>query len=756
MVRASARPGGNEQEQGRRSLRVNGERKDTMTANGKPREGSLEDSGSADLRQQAEAHLRKQPADRDRIPAEDARRMLRELQVHKIELEMQNEELARARAEVEALLRRYTDLYDFAPVGYLTLTRDGTIHQANLAGANLLGLTRGELIDRRLGVFVSVESRPVFSAFLEKVFSSGGSKENCEVALVKDGPDALWAHLEASTEDKQECRAVVVDITERKRAGEALRRRLAELEALHSVSASLRAAQTRDETLPILLDKTLAALDTDAGIIWLYYPDGDELRAAVARGWFQQLGESPMKPGDGVAGAVFASGQMHLSAEFASDPLVRQPAAGPIPAGWGGVCLPIRTGGIAVGVLFASVPLPRQITPEQVSLLESLTEIAGAALHRMSLHEATVCQLDQLQAMHRVDQAIAASMDLRLMLGILLGHVATQLKVDAADVLLLDQNTLTLEHAAGRGFRTRAAEGARVPLGESLAGRAALERRAIRIDDPAKIQESPQFAALWAGEGFAAYHGVPLIAKGQVKGVLEVFHRTPLAAGRNWIGICETLADQAAIAIDNAQLFDDLQRSNVDLALAYDATTEGWSRALDLRDRETEGHTLRVTEMTMRLAKAMGAGADELVNIHRGALLHDIGKLGVPDGILRKPGPLTEDEWKLMCQHPQFSYDMLAPIAFLRPALDIPYCHHERWDGTGYPRGLKGEQIMPAARLFAVVDVWDALMSDRPYREAWPEEKVLEHIRSRAGTHFDPEAVELFLRVVNEDAKRAS
>jgi HD-GYP domain-containing protein (c-di-GMP phosphodiesterase class II) len=329
------------------------------------------------------------------------------------------------------------------------------------------------------------------------------------------------------------------------------------------------------------------------------------------------------------------------------------------------------------------------------------------------------------------------------------------LKVDAADVLLLDPRTMTLEHAAGRGFRTRGAESASIRLGESLAGRAALERRAVRADDPAHIQENPQVAALWADEGFAAYYGVPLIAKGQVKGVLEVFHRAPLAIGRSWVSFSETLADQAAIAIDNAQLFDHLQRSNVDLAQAYDATTEGWSRALDLRDRETEGHTLRVTEMTIRLAKAGGVGADELVHIHRGALLHDIGKLGVPDGILHKPGPLTEDEWKLMRQHPQFSFDMLAPIAFLKPALDIPYCHHEKWDGTGYPRGLKGEQIQPSARLFAVVDVWDALMSDRPYREAWPEERVLEHIRSLAGTHFDPEAVELFLKVMNEDTQTA-
>jgi putative nucleotidyltransferase with HDIG domain len=247
-----------------------------------------------------------------------------------------------------------------------------------------------------------------------------------------------------------------------------------------------------------------------------------------------------------------------------------------------------------------------------------------------------------------------------------------------------------------------------------------------------------------------AYFGMPLIAKGQVKGVLEIFHRAPLAAGLDWVNLLETLTGQAAIAIDNAQLFDNLQRSNMDLALAYDATIKGWSHALDMRDKETEGHTQRVTELTERLARAMDVSEAEIVHIRRGALLHDIGKMGVPDGILLKPGNLTDDEWVLMYKHPQLAFDMLAPITYLKPALDIPHCHHEKWDGTGYPRGLKGEQIPLAARLFAVVDVWDALRSDRPYRKAWPEEQVLEHIRSQAGTHFDPKVVVLFLRVVSE------
>ena len=214
----------------------------------------------------------------------------------------------------------------------------------------------------------------------------------------------------------------------------------------------------------------------------------------------------------------------------------------------------------------------------------------------------------------------------------------------------------------------------------------------------------------------------------------------------------EALAAQAAIAIDNAELFTQLQRSNLQLTLAYDATIEGWSRALDLRDKETEGHTQRVTEMSLRLARAMGVDEAEQVHIRRGALLHDIGKMGVPDAILLKPGPLTEEEWVVMRKHPVHAYQMLSPILFLRPALDIPYCHHEKWDGAGYPRGLKGEEIPLAARIFAVVDVWDALLSDRPYRPGWPEEKVRAHIRSLAGTHFDPQVVAVFMRSMSQEA----
>ena len=192
-----------------------------------------------------------------------------------------------------------------------------------------------------------------------------------------------------------------------------------------------------------------------------------------------------------------------------------------------------------------------------------------------------------------------------------------------------------------------------------------------------------------------------------------------------------------------------LQRAHQDLREAYDKTIEGWVVALDLRDRETEGHTQRVTEMTVRLARSLGCTDEEVLHIRRGALLHDMGKMGIPDEILQKPGPLTEEEWEVMRRHPQYAYQMLSPISYLNQALIIPYYHHERWDGSGYPHGLTGEEIPLFARLFAVVDVWDALSSDRPYRKRVPPKDVIEYLQQESGRLFDPRIVEKFLSIID-------
>ena len=287
---------------------------------------------------------------------------------------------------------------------------------------------------------------------------------------------------------------------------------------------------------------------------------------------------------------------------------------------------------------------------------------------------------------------------MNVVLSVILGQVLSRLAADAADVLMYNPDLLILEYASGAGFRTEALQHTRLSLGQGYAGQAALDRQLVSIADLRSqvtgALRSPAFPpeGLLSQEGFGAYFAVPLIAKGRLTGVLEVFMRAPFEAPPEWLTFLGTLAQEAAIAIDNSALFEELQRTNTQLSMAYDATIEGWSKALDLRDKETEGHTQRVTEIALALARRMGLAEAELHDLRRGALLHDIGKMGVPDAILHKPGPLTEEEWVLMKRHPALAHEMLAPVQYLSAALAVPHCHHERWDGTGYPAASRGSR----------------------------------------------------------------
>ena len=708
----------------------------------------------------------------------------------------------------------------------------------------------------------------------------------------------------------------IQDITDRRQMEEALRQRLLELESLYQVSTSLRTVQSFEVALPVVLDGTLSALGTDTGAILLYHPETGELRVTSPRGWFTHIQDVPVKPGEGLPGRVFSTGQPYLSVEFAQESFPHSSVHHRIPNGWGGACLPIRAGIETVGVLFVAVKLPRQITPEQMKLLHSLVEIAGSTLHRTRLYDETarravefaslyetsralseqmdlktllqlivdtarkmldsdssgmylydpstdelgltvntksytnigsrlkmgeglagrvaqtriplriddysvwegrslqyegiplravlevpmlyggeligVLTVDEvgdserkftkaderllslfasqaagaihstrlreeafgrlrhLQTLRAIDKAITSSLDLRITLNILLKHVLDQLDVDAAAVLLIHPYDKTLRYSAGQGFLTSHIEGAEVHLNDEFAGRCVMERRILRASNREDVRGNAPFHRLWLEEDFVDYICAPLIAKGEVKGVLEVYGRSKFNPGREWFEFLETLAGQAAITIDNSQMFDNTQRVNMELAIAYEATIEGWSRALDLREKEAEGHTQRVTELTMVLAKAMGIKDSELQHIRHGALLHDIGMMGIPDRILLKKGKLTKKEWEEIRKHPTLAFQMLHPVHYLRRALEIPYCHHEKWDGSGYPNGLKGEQIPLSARIFAVVDVWDALNSPRSYREAWTKKKAMAYIREQSGKHFDPRVVKVFLRLIDK------
>ncbi|HLO17897.1 MAG TPA: HD domain-containing phosphohydrolase, partial [Anaerolineales bacterium] len=358
-------------------------------------------------------------------------------------------------------------------------------------------------------------------------------------------------------------------------------------------------------------------------------------------------------------------------------------------------------------------------------------------------------QAVRMVALRDIDSAMASSFDLRLTLNILMDQILKLLNVDAVVIGIYHSDSQTLAYLLGVGFNTPSSTREQVRIGDGLAGQVIMKQQTCLITDLQNATDAMN-EPLIKQEGFITYLGLPLIVKGHIQGVLEIFHRAPLSLTPDWMEFLQTLAGQAAIAIDNSRLFDDLQRSNQELMLAYDVTLEGWARALELRDRGTEGHTRRVTELTLRLARYIGISANELVNIYRGALLHDIGNMGIPDAILKKPGSLTSPEWDVMRQHPIYAYNLLAPIPYLRSALDIPYCHHEHWDGSGYPRGLKGEQIPLAARVFSIVDTFDLLLSDRPYRRGWQKEDALKYIQEQAGKLFDPKVVEAFLNMLSE------
>jgi len=630
---------------------------------------------------------------------------------------------------VEQALRkselRYRRLFETAQDGILILDAEsGLISDVNPYLIDMLGYSREEFVEKKLwevGAFKDMEaSRDSFQALQKNEFIR---YENLPLRT-KDGRlvQVEFVSNVYLVGDEKVIQCNIRDISDRKRAEAATR---AKDEARVSLVENQEAHWLMVENLPVGVivhapDTRILLCNPEAAHLLGMAAD-QMLGMAVAdlgRNFVREDG-SPMPLDEFPVNRVIATG--HVLKNFVMGITV-------------GSDEDYRWGLVNAYPEFDSSGLLRQV----VVTFADISDIKCAD-ERIRRH------LEHLTALVEIGRAINFSFDLNLSLTTLLTHVIVQLGVDAADVLLFNRHSRMLEYVAGRGFHTKAIEHARQPVGEGYAGRAAEERSIIHIPDLAQEQDSFLRKILLAGEEFVSYHGVPLIAKGRVVGVLEVFQRSHAAHDQEWHDFLKALAAQAAIAIDNATLFDNLQRSNRELTQAYDATIEGWSRALELRDNETEGHTQRVAVLTVKLARLFGLSDAELVQVRWGALLHDIGKMGVPDAILLKHDTLTEEEWLVMRKHTLYAFEMLSPIRYLRAALDIPYAHHEKWDGSGYPLGLKGEQIPLVARIFAVVDVWDALRSDRLYRSSWSVEKVREHLLSLAGTHFDPHVVKVCL-----------
>ena len=359
-------------------------------------------------------------------------------------------------------------------------------------------------------------------------------------------------------------------------------------------------------------------------------------------------------------------------------------------------------------------------------------------------------QLQSLETMHAIDMATSTSLDLEVTLKVIVEQLTSQLQMDAACILLFNPQTQVLSYGSGRGFHSIAISQADSRLGEGPAGRAALERRTVRIADLSETADESSRLKLLRKEEFVMYCATPLVSRGELKGILEVFTRSPFTPEPEWEGFLETVASQLSHAVDNTGLIAQLRRSGSELGFTFDATLEAVAQSLDRRDQLADGHSRRVAEMTVRMGRVLGMSEEELVHTRRGALLHDIGKLIVPEAILFKPDRLSDEETNIVRQHPAYARELLTGIPGLRNAVSIPYCHNEKWDGSGYPGALKGKDIPLSARIFSVVDAWDVLQSVRPFREAWPRAKVESHLRSQSGKDFDPEVVDTFLQLEKE------
>lgn len=393
----------------------------------------------------------------------------------------------------------------------------------------------------------------------------------------------------------------------------------------------------------------------------------------------------------------------------------------------------------------------REPDDQDLDIYLLISRLVAAAINVANLREETQDRLGRLNAISLVDESISRDADLETTLDLVLDQTMALLKVDAAAIFLLDESRIEPQLAVAKGFRHKNLKDHPVKFGNIDMDRSPTVHELVRVSDLVRSNPEHEFGRILQDEGFLTMLDAPLIVKSRLLGAIGIYSRHDFEDDSQRISFFEIIARQAAIAIQNKTLYRNEQKAREELEAAYDATIEGWSRAMDLRDKETEGHSRRVTELALDLARRLGVEGTALVNVRRGALLHDIGKVAVPDGILLKPGPLNDEEWIIMKKHPVFALDMLSPIEYLRPALDIPYLHHEKWDGSGYPRGLSGTDIPLAARIFAIIDVWDALTSDRPYRKAWPVEKARSHIMEQSGRHFDPEIVKAFSAMIPSD-----
>ena len=545
--------------------------------------------------------------------------------------------------------------------------------------------------------------------------------------------------------------SVAIDLTDRILAEQAKQHYYDRLNALWEIDQSIVSTLDLDQVLALITSHLSRVLSFDSMTILLI--DGDDLKVIACQGFKNpdvimnlRFPSKPEYPNFSVIENKAPATYLNVSEKF---PLFHQPVEvghnGEIKS-WLGV--PLVNQDQVIGMFTIDRVEERPFSVQDIEVAMQFANRAAIAITNARLFKQVTTQVERLEILRVIDGTITSEMRLEDSLKVICQQITQGLKVDIASVFLFDESRKALRFAQGFGLRTKGNPEIEVKIKQGYIGTVAQGQVPLFVSKVDLSDTGEQFPFSFKEEAVVSYYGLPLIAKGKLKGVLQIMHRQSLEPDEDWLEFAETLARQTAIAVDNLALLSTLESANQELRVAYDATIEGWAHALEIRDKETEGHSRRVARLTVDVAREFGFSEAELVHIRRGVLLHDIGKMGIPDNILHKPGPLDEGEWAVMQEHPYYAYEMLKDIDYLKPALKIPHFHHERWDGSGYPEGLKGEAIPLEARIFAVVDVWDALTSDRPYRNAWPPEKARQYLIDQSGIEFDPDVVEAFLKIM--------
>lgn len=537
------------------------------------------------------------------------------------------------------------------------------------------------------------------------------------------------------------------DISERKRREQILERQLQETSSLHNLATTATVEPDEDTIITQATDIIGKILNPEFFGVLLFDPQEKVLTVHPSyRNIPQELVDVKVPLSKGVVGQVVKTGKsIYLPDVEESTQFLEI-----VPGIKSELCVPIKVQDNVLGVINIEDKTPDAYSAADERFLVTLASQLAISIQRARLYRTVERQINRLQTLRSIDRTISSSLDINITLNIILEHVLSQLEVDAACILLLDQDSKTLSYKKSRGFKTSALTSTHLLVGKGYAGQAVLENKPVHISNLTKNPGKFIQSRYLQDENFVFYYALPLNFKGKIRGVLELFNRSQRQINQEWKNYADTLGGQAAIAIDNAEMFEDLQSTNLELSQAYDSTLQGWARALEMKDHETEGHSKRVVNLTLDIARELNIPPEDMIHVRRGALLHDVGKIAIPDKILLKPGKLTEDEWEEIRKHPLYAEKMLKPIQYITPALDIPLYHHERWDGSGYPAGLTGENIPLAARIFAVVDVWDALRSDRPYRKAWSQQQAIQYIKEKSGKEFDPQVVTVFLNKIQQ------